>query len=41
MKSPENYTPLMCAAMNGHLGIVKFLFEDMKCDPNILDVYKW
>ncbi len=27
-------TPLHYAALNGHLEVVKFLIEDMKCDPH-------
>ena len=27
-------TPLTYSARYGHLNVVKFLIEDMKCDPN-------
>ena len=31
----SNVTPLHCAAVEGHKGVIKFLIEEQMCDPSI------
>ena len=39
-RAAANDTPLHYAALNGHLEVVRFFIEDMKCDPNCNGQYE-